>query len=272
MTVDLTGRPIAITGGSSGIGRAAAIACARAGMPVAVGARRLDRLRAVVEEIEAGGGRAVALEVDVNDPAACAAFIDRAAASLGGLYGVFANAGYGCDAPVLDMSDQEVRGIFDTNVFGALNTVRPAVAAMRSNDGPRRGHVLLCSSCVARMTVPHLGAYSATKASLAHMGTAMRHELATTGVYVSTVHPVATRTAFLETMHPVRVPPAQRHRPPKAFTQRPEAAATRVVGCLRRPRPEVWTGPPGWITRMVAAAATASPRFGEFVARRSVPK
>ena len=75
---ELRGLPILITGASSGIGRATALACARAGMPVAAAARRADRLHDLVSEIEASGGRAVAVECDVADQGAC----ERAIASL----------------------------------------------------------------------------------------------------------------------------------------------------------------------------------------------
>src|SRR5207237_1833907 len=98
--MDLTGKPIAITGASSGIGRATAIACARAGMPVAVGARRADRLESLSAEIAAAGGRAIAVQMDVDKPEDCQRLIDRTIGAFGSIYAVFANAGFGLHKPI----------------------------------------------------------------------------------------------------------------------------------------------------------------------------
>jgi len=272
MSVALAGRPIVITGASSGIGRAAALACARAGMPVALGARRADRLDVIVREIESIGGRAVSVATDVTSAEQCLALVERAADAFGSVYAVFANAGHGADAPILSMTDEQIRAIYETNFFGTLNAIRPAVERMRGNDAPPRGHVLICSSCVARLTIPNLGAYSATKASQAHVGAAMRHELADDRIYVSTVHPVGVATEFFGVTPHVGVEDARRHRSPRAFTQSADLVARHVVRCLRRPRPEVWTGPPGAVTRFSAALMTLSPRFADFIARRSVKR
>src|SRR5262245_14017083 len=123
--IDLRDRPIAITGASSGIGAATAIACAQAGMPVVLAARRAEKLDAVVHRIKAGGGRAVAIACDVTDPAQCRAVVDRTVSEFGSIYGAFANAGYGEEASLLEMSDADVRAMFETNFYGALNLVRP---------------------------------------------------------------------------------------------------------------------------------------------------
>jgi len=270
MRVALSGRPIAITGASSGIGRETALCCARAGMPVALGARRQDRLIALVEEIRSVGGNAIMLRTDVTSPADCQRLIDATVEAFGSIYAVFANAGYGTNGPLLEMTDADLRAIFETNFFGTLNTIRPAVDRLRENPAAPRGHVILCSSCVARLALPHLGAYSATKAAQAHVGSALREEIADEGIFVSTVHPIATRTEFFDAMHDVGGRDDRRHVAPAAFTQPATVVAARVVQCLRRPRPEVWTGPKGAITRCSAALMTALPRFGAFVARRTL--
>lgn len=275
MSVDLAGRPIAITGATSGIGRAAAFACAAEGMPVAVSGLREDALAQVAGEIRRAGGRAVAVRCDVDDPAQCEALVARTAEAFGGVYAVFANAGFGADSPVHTMSDAGVRAIFETNFFGTLNTLRAALPRLLANEpsgrGPR-GHALICSSSLARVGLPHLGVYAATKAAQAHVAAAMRVELAASGVEVTSVHPVGTATNFFRSFREVNVGEAERHKPPKLFTQTPEAVARYVVAGLRRPRPEIWTGWRGWVTRMTGAAMTASPGFGDFVRRGNLPK
>ncbi len=259
-TRDLRGKPIVITGASSGIGRATAIECARAGMPVAVGARREDRLRALVDEITREGGRAIAVRVDVDRPEECAALVERAGAEFGGVYAVFANAGYGIDRPIGAMTDAEMRAIFETNFFGTLSTIRPALSRMLA---ARAGHVLICTSCVAKVGVPFHGAYSATKAAQDHIGRALRIELRGSGVDVSTVHPVATDTEFFD-----RPPGEGESMPavvPRRFMQPPRRVARAVVRCLRRPRPEVWTSR---TTRFAFALMTAFPRLGDWGMRQ----
>src|ERR1044071_3959181 len=174
--MDLSGKPIAITGASSGIGRATAAACAAAGMPVALGARRLEKLQAAVDEIRRAGGRAIAVEMDVDRPRDCDAFVERTVGEFGSIHAVFANAGYGLERPIAAITDAELRAIFETNFFGTMNTIRPALAAMKG-----AGHVLVCSSCLAKVGTPFVGAYSATKAAQDHIARAMRIEMRGTG-------------------------------------------------------------------------------------------
>jgi len=266
-TVDLSGLPIAITGGSSGIGAATAFACARAGMPVVVGARRADKLREVVDRITSSGGRAMAVECDVRRPEDCRKLIDETVSSYGSVYAVFANAGYGAESSLEEMPDEAVREMFETNFFGTLHTIRPALARMREAG---RGHVLICSSCVARMTLPKFSVYTATKAAQAHVGTAMRAELRGSGVHVSTVHPIATRSEFFEQVRARKGGAPVEHQAPDFFTQRPEDVASRVVACLRRPRGEVWTGPKGSMTRFGMSLCTLFPSLGDMAGRMAV--
>jgi short-subunit dehydrogenase len=259
--VDLTGKPIAITGASSGIGRATAIACARAGMPVAVGARRADRLQELVAEITAFGGRAIAVPTDVANPADCRRLIDATVESYGSIYAVFANAGYAFEKPVIESSDAELRAIFETNFWGTLSTIRPALERMLP---VRSGHVLICSSVLSKLAVPFHAAYSATKACQDHFARALRAELRGTGVHISSVHPIGTRTELFqesEARSGGRLAP----RTPDALKQPPERVARAVVRCLRRPKGEVWTSLPA---RLAAGLSVAFPNLTDFVIDR----
>lgn len=259
--IDLRGRPIAITGASSGIGRAAALACARAGMPVAAAARRADRLEALVAEIAAAGGRAIAVPCDVDRPADCGALVERTIAEFGSIHAVFANAGYGLERPISEAGDADVRAIFETNFFGTLNTVRPALPFMLKAGA---GHVLICSSCLAKLAIPFFGAYSATKAAQDHIARAMRLELAGTGVYVSGVYPIGTTTEFRQSTERASGGFGSAVHTPDRFVQPPERVAAAIVRCLRRPRPEVWTSAS---TRLAFALGVAFPGLADRVLR-----
>lgn len=261
--IELRDKPIAITGASSGIGAATAIACAAAGMPVALGARRADKLQNVVDRITASGGRAIAVTMDVRSDQDNQRLIDRCVQNFGSIYAVYANAGYGEEAAVHEMSDHQVREMFETNFFGTLSTVRAALPRLMSNAPGAtgvRGHVLICSSCLGKLPVPYYGVYSATKAAQNHIGRAMNLELRGQGVRVSTVHPIGTRTEFFGVMQERSGDkPLRSLHTPESMMQPAELVARKTVECLHRPRAEVWTGPKGLLIRAAMAAAMVMP-------------
>ncbi|MCB9840763.1 MAG: SDR family NAD(P)-dependent oxidoreductase [Phycisphaeraceae bacterium] len=258
MAIDLAGKPIAITGASSGIGAATALACAAAGMPVALAARREDRLRELVNRIEAAGGRAIAVACDVDEPKDSQRLVEETVGAFGSVYSVCANAGYGFESRVLDMTAERIEAIFRTNFYGTMHLVWAA--------GPRMveagaGHILMCSSCLSKLAVPMYAAYSASKAMQDHFGRALRLELAGTGVFCSTVHPVQTRTEFSD-----RTRAESRGKAVMTgsggSSQTPETVASAIVRCLRKPRGEVWTSVG---TRLSFALATAWPGLADRV-------
>ena len=266
----LSDKTIVVTGASSGIGAATARACAAAGMNLVLAARRRDRLEAVAAEIERLGRRSEIVEGDVAEAGHAARLLDAAERAFGGFHAVFANAGYGLEREVLATPLEEMRRMFEVNFFCGADLLQQA--AQRLLDTKRPGHLLMCSSCVAKFTLPRHGAYAATKAAQAMVARSMRSELAEHGIEVSTVHPVTTTTEFFEVAagderHHLRngVPP---HVPP-LFVQRPERIADAVVRCLRRPRAEVWTS---HTVRLVAGAFTAFPFLQEWVMRGEARK
>ena len=265
--IDLRGKPIAITGASSGIGRAAAVACAGAGMPVALAARRVEKLRTAVDEITRAGGRAIAVPTDVDRPEDCRALVDRTVTEFGSIHAVFANAGYGFEKPMHRTSDAEVRAIFETNFFGTLSTIRPALERMLAAGS---GHILVCSRCLSKVGIPFLGPYSATKAAQDHIARAMRGELAGSGIAVSSVHPIGTRTEFFEQVGVRSGPDEGSLHTPELFMQPPERVARAIVRRLRSGRGgEVWTSN---TVRLTFAFLNAFPSLGDWVIARYAAK
>ena len=267
MAVDLRGKPIAITGAGTGIGAATALACASAGMPVALCGRRADKLESIAGRIRSTGGQAITMVVDVADVTACRGFVQRTVAEFGSIYSVYANAGWGYEKPIHAMSDEEMRSIFETNFFGTMNVIRPALEHMLRNPGSPRGHILICSSCLAKMAIPHYGAYSATKAAQNHVGRAMRLELEPLGVQVSTVHPITTCTELFDKVRERSGIDQVASHAPAFFTQDAEVVADKTIACLRRPRPEVWTGFKGAVVRFGLSVNTLFPRLADFTVR-----
>jgi short-subunit dehydrogenase len=276
----VAGRPIAIAGASSGIGMALALACAAAGMPVAVGARREDKVMALTEKIRADGGRAIDIRMNVDSPADGQRLIDSAVDAFGSIYAVVANAGYGLERAVMETPDAEFRAIFETNFFGTMNVVRPALARLLKDRAPGAeraagGHIIIVSSCLSKLGTPYHSAYSATKAAQDHIARALRLELVGTGIAVSSLHPIGTRTEFFTTADRRSGGSAALHTP-EFLMQSPERVARAVLRALSRtaryhpaeadgPPPrlpgrglggEIWTSLP---TRLLLALATAIP-------------
>ena len=240
--IDLRNRPIAITGASSGIGAASAFACAKAGMPVALMARRADKLEAIVRSITDAGGRAISVPGSVEDPEAARGLISQTVEAFGSIYSVFANAGFGVEIPTSEMSDEDLRKIFEVNFHGSLNVTRPALEHMRSAG---EGHVLFCSSCLSKISISYYGAYSATKACQDHFARSMRLELRDKGIAVSSVHPIGTKTEFFDAAAALGPDLKIADQKSNAFMQSPERVAKAVVKRLRKGRGgEVWTSLP----------------------------
>ncbi len=255
--VDPAGKPILISGASSGIGAATARACAQAGMPVALMARRRDKLDAVAHDIERAGGRALVIAGDVSDPESCAAAVAQTVESFGSLYAVFANAGFGFEKSVLETTDDELAEIMGVNFWGTVHLVRPAAERMIELGG---GHVIICSSCIGKFAVPWYSAYCASKAAQWHLGHALAGELMHHNIHATTVHPIGTKTEFFDEAKK-RTPDKESvaDNTPDFLMQSPDFVASRIVKAIRRPKLEVWTGAAGLGTRLTAALLTASP-------------
>lgn len=265
MPTDLHNKPILIAGASSGIGAATALACAKAGMPVALLARRRDKLEQIADDCSKHNVRACIIECDVTNPDQCTEAVTKAESDLGPLHAAFANAGYGQESPLLDMSDNDTRAMFETNLFGTLNIVRPAAERMKAR---RAGHLLICSSCLGLFPTPWYSVYSATKAAQHHMGRALDVELREFNVRCSTVHPVGTKTEFWDEME------AKQGKPTiggssTAFMQTSDTVARAIVRCLRKPKPEVWTTTGA---RFGLIASGFFPRTTGFLMRKAIGK
>lgn len=238
MSIELQGKPICITGASSGIGLTTARRLARAGMPVVLNARRVDRLERHCEEIRRDGGRAIVVPGDIADPEVSSRMVEACVHEFGSVYSVFANAGYGVETPVHEMTDEDIRRMFEVNFFGTMHTIRAALPFLRR---ARAGHILICSSCLAKFTIPYFGVYSATKAAQNHISRAMKLELGPEGIHVSSVHPVGTRTEFFDVAQQLSGGAPMVQHTPSFLLQPADKVARAIERCIRSPRAEVWT-------------------------------
>jgi NADP-dependent 3-hydroxy acid dehydrogenase YdfG len=191
MSAPLAGRLVAVTGASSGIGAATAVALADAGAAVAIGARRTDRLEALADRIASAGGRAAALEVDLAVPQEARRFVERAANALGGLDVLVNNAGVLSVGPFSASSPADWQRMLAVNVTGLLHCTQAALARMRERGG---GHVVNISSVVGRLPLPEWSVYAMTKAAVSAFTDALRPEAAAANVRVTLLEPGFTET------------------------------------------------------------------------------
>lgn len=184
---DLTGRVALVTGASAGLGRHFAAVLARAGAAVALAARRRDELDAAVREIEASGGRAAAVTLDVTDAVSVRAAVDAAEKALGPVDILVNNAGIAISKPMLEHSEADWDRVVDTNLKGAWLLSREL--AERWVNAGRPGRIVNVASLLALRTIRHVPSYCAAKAGLAHLTHTMAMELARKGITVNAIAP-----------------------------------------------------------------------------------
>ena len=184
-------RPALITGASAGIGAATAESLAALGHPVILTARRVDRLEALAAKIVDAGGEAVALPLDLADPASIDACADAAADALGPIDVVVANAGRISSSTALADDPDEFARNLHVNLVGTQRLL-----ARLGPEMVERGHgdVVLVTSDVVIHPRPHMASYVAAKAGLEGLARAMQMELEGTGVRVGMVRPGPSST------------------------------------------------------------------------------
>ncbi len=191
-------RAALVTGASSGIGRAAALAFAARGVNVCGLARRADRLDALAGEIAAlpaPRGAFLPVAGDVTDASALYDAVAQVMAHYGRLDILVANAGVGQRGAVADADWRDLETVLRTNIDGVLHSVRAAVPAMRQTGG---GHIVIVSSVAFNLVSPYAAAYAASKAFVSSLARSLRLELAADGIHVTDILAGRTATEFNE--------------------------------------------------------------------------
>lgn len=218
-------RSILITGASSGLGEALAVAYAATGRMLALTGRNARRLDDVARHCQHLGAEVEAVTLDVSNRAAMTEWIGEVDRRWH-IDLAIANAGVsGGPGPTEQEDPQQARRIFDINLMGTLNTVEPLLAAMGARG---RGQIALMSSLAAYRGMPGAPAYSASKAAVKHYGEALRPQMAKLGVKVNVICPGFVRTAMTD-----------RNPFPMPMLMEPDAAARRIVEALAANRPRI---------------------------------
>lgn len=243
-------RVVLLTGCSSGIGRATAIALAGRGHRVFATARNRNDLA----ELERGDLTTLAL--DVTDPATIDAAVREVLARAGRLDVLVNNAGYGQYGSVEEVTPEEWRAQFDVNFFGTIAVTQAVLPVMRAQ---RQGRIVNVSSVAGKVAIPFAGPYCATKHALEAMSDALRVEVAPFGIRVSLVEPGPIATRFGDRARSIVAPMLSRPGPYRelyALAERAmdvdfqrgklpaEAVANVIVGAIEsdRPRPRYPVG------------------------------
>ena len=156
------GKVALVTGGGSGIGKAAAIALANEGFAVVVAGRRPEPLQAVVNEIESKQGRALGVPTDVGDPEAVRSLFARTKQTYGRLDVLFNNAGFGAAAPIEELPFERWKAVIDSILTGSFLCTQEAFKIMKDQT-PMGGRIINNGSISAHVPRPHSVAYTSAK-------------------------------------------------------------------------------------------------------------
>jgi 3-oxoacyl-[acyl-carrier protein] reductase len=221
---DISGTVVAITGASAGIGAASARALAAEGALLVLGARRTERLEELATEL---GENVAVVEMDVRNPGDSTRLVETAYTRFGRLDALVANAGIGAYGGIMDLTDDQLGEMIDTNVAGTVWPIRAAVPGFIEAGG---GDIVIVASVAGLRGAADEAVYAATKFAQVGLAGALDRELREHGIRVTTLSPGGTATEFA--MGAGRTPDM----PGLAEMMRPEDVASAVVTVLKQPR------------------------------------
>jgi hypothetical protein len=193
--IDLSGRVAFVTGASSGLGAQFARVLAKAGAGVVLAARRVERLKTLRAEIEAEGGDAHFVTLDVTDPASIASAVAHAETEMGAIDILVNNSGVGATQKLLDVTPEDYDHVMDTNTRGAFfvaQAVAKRMIARSKGEAPGTftgGRIVNIASMAGLRVFPGIGVYCMSKAAVVHMTRAMALEWGRFGINVNAICP-----------------------------------------------------------------------------------
>lgn len=245
---------VVVTGASSGIGRAAALAFAREGASTVLLSRSREKLDLVAAEIRELSGDAFVAPADVSSKEEVDAAIASVLAKYGRIDVLFNNAGRSEVGPTdAAWFIDGVKEMFDIDFLGMVRVTQAVVPVMRSRGA---GRILNMSSVVGRKAFAHFGGYSSIMHAIVGYTDALRQELESSGIEVSIIHPALTQTPLLASVRPEDMPPVFRRLSPIPAEQVAKAA---LDGLSRNAARIVVS----WQPRFLMFAQALSPRLGD---------
>jgi NADP-dependent 3-hydroxy acid dehydrogenase YdfG len=231
--VQLAGKVALVTGASSGIGEAAALALAQAGVSVAVSGRRKARLDSLVDRIGAAGGRGLALPGDIALEADATKSVHDTQAAFGRIDILINSAGVNEAGGVESLPLELWKKVLDINLMGTLYTCKAAVPLMKAQ---RSGDIINISSTAGRRAAGVFAAYATSKFGLTGLTESLRQEVGGAGIRVSIIEPGATQTEIAESISDPKAREAIRQHVSKDGAMAPADIADAILFILTLPR------------------------------------
>jgi len=243
-----------ITGAASGIGRASALAFARAGVSIVIGdirERPVGKGTATADIIRQRGGKALFVETDVAQKSQVEALVARAIQEVGRIDILVNNAGVGHVSSVEDTPDKVLKQLVEVNFYGVVYGVQAVLPVMRAQGS---GHIINVASGAAMIGLPYASIYAATKAAIARFSEGLRYELEGSNIHVSVIYPDFTATDFAlevtpdakmrtRTVRSLNQQGVEKYGHPVSGLRSPQDVAQAVLACALHPRSEVYLSP-----------------------------
>ncbi len=244
MAVQYAGKTIFITGASSGIGAALSVEFARHGANVALAARREDWLNRTLKSAEEAGGRGQVVACDVTSRETMDQAVARTIDTFGSIDVAIANAGYGVDGGLSDLTVEDFRRQFEINVFGVLNTIYAVLPHLKSS----RGQLVLIGSVMGRIGLPASSAYVASKFALSGLAESLYYDLAEEGIGVTLINPGLVESNIARVDNQGVFEEGRKDPRPALFIMPVEKAARKIVKQISRRKAEATITGHGKIT------------------------
>jgi NADP-dependent 3-hydroxy acid dehydrogenase YdfG len=191
MTQGIENKVVVITGASSGLGEATARLLSAQGASVVLGARRAERIQAVADELNAQGGKALALATDVTDPDQVQRLVDAAVQTYGRIDVLINNAGVMPHSPLERRRIEDWNRTIDVNIKGVLYGIAAALPAMQQQ---KSGHIINVSSVAGHKVRPNNAVYAATKHAVLALSEGLRQEVKPYNIRTTVISPGAVAT------------------------------------------------------------------------------
>lgn len=237
---ELTSRIVVVTGASSGIGLATAIAFAKQKCKIAICARRLDRLQNVADQIREGGADCFVSKTDVSIKEDVDRFISEVLERWARIDVLVCNAGYGYTARIDEITAGDMEQIFAVNFLGTLFPIQAALPPMKKQ---KYGHIVIVSSVAGRYALPVGGAYSVTKFAQVALSQSLRAEVRADGIRVTAIYPGFTETEFSQ----AAFNPGNRKTKSLGKRQPAEEVGEAIVRAVKKNKKDVYPNLPGSI-------------------------